>query len=111
MSTPWAWRSPPTSSAATPCRRRRRASNLRRKSFRRGRRVSHFRALFGRSFGQPPHRYVIERRLARARVLIEADAAPLAEVALMAGFSHQSHLARWMRRLEGVTPGELRRKL
>ena len=73
--------------------------------------VSHFRALFGRSFGQPPHRYVIERRLARARVLIEADAAPLAEVALMAGFSHQSHLARWMRRLEGVTPGELRRKL
>jgi AraC family transcriptional regulator len=73
--------------------------------------VSHFRALFGRSFGLAPHRYVIERRLVRARELIERDAAPLAEVALMAGFSHQSHLARWMRRLEGVTPGELRRKL
>jgi AraC family transcriptional regulator len=72
--------------------------------------VSHFRALFGRSFGQPPHRYLVERRVARARALIEADAAPLAEVALMAGFSHQSHLARWMRRLTGETPGALRRR-
>jgi AraC family transcriptional regulator len=72
--------------------------------------VSHFRALFGRTFGMPPHRYLIERRVARAQALIAADAAPLAEIALMAGFSHQSHLARWMRRLTGATPAALKRR-
>jgi AraC family transcriptional regulator len=71
--------------------------------------VSHFRALFGRTFGQAPHRWLVEQRVARARALIEADAAPLAEIALMAGFSHQSHLTRWMRRLTGRTPAEVRR--
>jgi AraC family transcriptional regulator len=72
--------------------------------------VSHFRALFGRTFGMPPHRYLVERRVARAQALIAADAAPLAEIALMAGFSHQSHLARWMRRLTGATPATLKRR-
>ena len=71
--------------------------------------VSHFRTLFGRSFGVPPHRYLVGRRVARACALINADAAPLAEVALMAGFSHQSHLTRWMRRLMGSTPAGLKR--
>ena len=34
---------------------------------------------------------------------------PLSQVALEAGFSHQSHLARSMRKTLGVTPGKLAR--
>lgn len=73
--------------------------------------ASHFRALFRRTFGVPPHSYLIERRVARACALIEAEAAPLAEIALMVGFSHQSHLSRWMRRLTGATPAAYKRQV
>jgi AraC family transcriptional regulator len=33
----------------------------------------------------------------------------LSEIALEAGFSHQSHLAKWMRRELGRSPSQLRR--
>ena len=33
----------------------------------------------------------------------------IAEVALATGFAHQSHLARWMRRLLGVAPSDVLR--
>jgi AraC family transcriptional regulator len=33
---------------------------------------------------------------------------PASEAALAAGFAHQSHMARWMRRLLGVVPTGLR---
>ena len=39
--------------------------------------------------------------------LIQAGALPLSQVALEAGFAHQSHLARAMRRTLGVTPKAL----
>jgi AraC family transcriptional regulator len=71
---------------------------------------SHFKALFKRSTGSPVHRYVVARRVERARaLLLEGDAA-IAEVALQVGFADQSHLARWMRRVAGVTPRELVRR-
>jgi len=56
----------------------------------------------------PIHAYVVERRVERARGLIAAGELPLAEIALAAGFVHQSHMARWMRRLLGTTPAQLR---
>jgi AraC-like DNA-binding protein len=31
------------------------------------------------------------------------------EIALLAGFAHQSHMARHMRKILGVAPGDLRR--
>lgn len=69
--------------------------------------ASHFKTLFRRATGAPPHRYVVRRRVERAVALIEAGALPLAQVALEAGFAHQSHLARAMRRTLGVTPKAL----
>jgi len=71
--------------------------------------ASHLKTLFKRSMGVPVHQYVVQRRVERARVLLEGGALPLAEVALEAGFSHQSHMARCMRRALGITPGELAR--
>jgi AraC family transcriptional regulator len=66
--------------------------------------ASHFKTLFKRSMGSPVHQYVVRRRVERARRLLEESASPPAEVALRAGFTDQSHMARWMRRLLGVTP-------
>jgi AraC family transcriptional regulator len=69
--------------------------------------ASHFKTLFRRATGAPPHRYVVRRRVERAAALIQTGTLPLSEVALEAGFAHQSHLARAMRRTLGVTPTAL----
>jgi AraC family transcriptional regulator len=71
--------------------------------------VPHLTTLFRRTLGRSVHRYVVERRVQRARSLLLAGERSIAQVALETGFAHQSHLARWMKRLLGVTPAELRR--
>jgi AraC family transcriptional regulator len=63
--------------------------------------------LFKRSFGVPVHEYVIQRRVERARTLLLRGALPASQVALDAGFSHQSHMARCMRRVLGITPAAI----
>jgi AraC family transcriptional regulator len=70
---------------------------------------SHCKHIFRQVMGSPLHRYVIERRVERARVLLGNGDLPVSEVALRTGFAHQSHLARHMKRLLGCTPGELAR--
>ena len=70
--------------------------------------ASHLQRAFGRAVGTPVHQYVIRRRVERARSLLADRRLALSEVALQAGFSHQSHLAYHMRRALGVTPTELR---
>jgi AraC family transcriptional regulator len=68
---------------------------------------SHFKALFRQSLGLPVHQYVVRRRVDRARALLLESQLSLCEIALEAGFAHQSHMARWMRRLLDVTPTDL----
>ena len=70
--------------------------------------VSHFTTLFRRATGKSVHHYVVQKRVEKARDLLLRGSASVCDVALEAGFSHQSHLARWMRRLLGVTPKRLR---
>jgi AraC family transcriptional regulator len=70
---------------------------------------SHFKALFKRSIGLPVHQYVIRRRVERARLLLQERTATIADVAAQTGFANQSHLARWMRRVAGVTPTDVLR--
>lgn len=70
---------------------------------------SHFNALFKRSTGIPVHQYVMRARVEHAARLIAGDELALSEIALRSGFSSQSHMATCLRRLAGVTPGELRR--
>lgn len=69
--------------------------------------VPHLTTLFRRTMGQSVHGYVMERRVQRARSLLLDHRMTIAQVALETGFAHQSHLARWMRRLLGVTPSEI----
>jgi AraC family transcriptional regulator len=66
--------------------------------------ASHFKALFKRTTGMPVHRYVVQRRVERARDLLAAGELSTSQVALATGFAHQSHMARAMRRLLGVAP-------
>ena len=68
---------------------------------------SHLVRVFRREYGLPPHRYVVGRRLDRARRLL-LDGVPVAEVAARTGFHDQSHLTRHFRALLGTTPGAFR---
>jgi AraC family transcriptional regulator len=69
---------------------------------------SHFKTLFKQTVGMAVHQFVIRARVDYAAGILQHDDAPLADVALQAGFANQSHLARCMRRIMGVTPGQLR---
>lgn len=71
--------------------------------------VPHLTTLFRRTMGQSVHGYVMERRVQRARALLLERQLGISQVALEAGFAHPSHMARWMRRLIGVTPSQVRR--
>ena len=70
--------------------------------------VSHFKSLFRKSVGVPPHQYVIRRRVERAAQQLRRGKTPIGQIALENGFCHQSHLALHTRRVLGVTPQELR---
>jgi len=71
---------------------------------------NHFALLFRRSVGLPPHRYVLQQRVKRARNLLGSRPdLSLAEVALACGFYDQAHLTNAIKRALGVTPGEIRR--
>jgi AraC-like DNA-binding protein len=72
--------------------------------------VHHFARAFRQSVGLPPHSYVVRRRVQRAQQLLRNTDIPLSEIALMAGFTDQSHLARHFRRITGVSPGLARRR-
>ena len=72
--------------------------------------ASHLKTLFRRSMGVPVHEYVVQRRVERARALLERGNLPASQVALEAGFAHQSHMARCMRRVLGVRPSAVARR-
>lgn len=69
---------------------------------------SHFAHAFSTQAGMPPHQYVLEMRLARARELLAHSTLSLAEVAAACGFASQQHLTSQMRRRGGITPGRYR---
>ncbi len=70
--------------------------------------TAHLVRSFTRSFGIPPHRYLLGRRLdlARRRLL---DGEDIARVATSTGFYDQSHLSRHFVRLLATTPGRYQR--
>ncbi len=70
--------------------------------------VSHFKMLFRKSLGMPPHQYLIRRRVERAATQLRHGKLPIGQIALENGFCHQSHLALHTRRVLGLTPQELR---
>jgi AraC-like DNA-binding protein len=72
--------------------------------------LSRFHALrqFRTRFGLPPHAYLLQLRVRRARDLVLAGGA-LADIAVAVGFADQAHMTRAFRRTLGYTPGVLAR--
>jgi AraC family transcriptional regulator len=73
--------------------------------------VSHFNALFREAAGISPHQYLIRRRIERAKNLLSEGNLSISQIAIETGFAHQSHLARHMHRVLGVSPKALREML
>lgn len=72
--------------------------------------VSHLCRIFRRQTDLTVYRYLQRLRLRAALEWLGDSSRPLAELALDAGFSHQSHFTEAFRREYGVRPGELRRR-
>jgi len=72
--------------------------------------ISNFKNVFRASVGLPVHQYVIQRRVERAKSLLKEGDLPIGQVAVEAGFTHQSHLARHLRRATGVSPNQFRQE-
>jgi AraC-like DNA-binding protein len=64
----------------------------------------HLSRLFLREFGEPPHTYLIRRRLERARELLETTQLSVTQVATRCGFASPSHFAERFRKRFGTTP-------
>ncbi|PTL81864.1 AraC family transcriptional regulator [Vitiosangium sp. GDMCC 1.1324] len=69
--------------------------------------LSHFKPLFKSAMGVPVHRFVLQRRVERARRRLLEGGRSMTEIALEAGFSHPSHMARSMRRVLGLSPSQI----
>lgn len=69
--------------------------------------VSHFKPLFKQAVGVPVHRFVLERRVERARLRLMEGKQSRTDIALEAGFTHPSHMARSLRRVLGLSPSQI----
>ena len=70
----------------------------------------HFARAFKQAVGQSPLRYVVARRLERAKVLLIEGEVPLVEIALVLRFSSQANFTRAFRQSTGLAPGQYRRE-
>ena len=71
--------------------------------------LSHFARAFRDTLGVPPHRYVLQQRIDRAREMLIRTEVPLSEIAVRTGFADQSHFARHFHRWVGIAPSAFRR--
>ena len=69
---------------------------------------SHFSRAFQRMTGDPPQRFILKRRVCRARDLLSGGDAPIAQIAFRSGFSSQAHLSSAFREDVGTTPSRYR---
>ncbi len=69
---------------------------------------SHFSRLFAARFGVPPHRYILNARIALAKELLRETEIPIAQVAELAGFANAAQFARRFRLGAGVTASAYR---
>jgi len=68
----------------------------------------HFAHAFRQTTGLAPHRYVIQRRVERARLLLRETDLSITEIAHLVGYSNQSNFSVVFHRLTGHTPRRFR---
>jgi AraC-like DNA-binding protein len=69
---------------------------------------AHFARSFKAAFGLPPHRYLLTRRLERAKALLRDTDAPIIEIAFQTGWNSLGTFGRVFRDVFGESPSELR---
>jgi AraC family transcriptional regulator len=69
----------------------------------------HFARAFKQTFGAPPHRYHMARRMDHARALLQKPALSVTEIGIQTGFRETSSFTRAFRKFTGLTPTEYRR--
>lgn len=65
--------------------------------------------LFTSQVGMPPHTYLNERRIERAKQLLEMSGLPVTAVGIDVGFGSSQYFARVFRKITGYAPREYRR--
>lgn len=69
---------------------------------------AHFARSFKEAFGVPPHRYLLTRRIERAKALLRDSDLPILEIALQTGWNSLGTFGRTFRDITGESPGGLR---
>ena len=64
----------------------------------------HFAHAFKQAIGTPPHRWLVDRRIERAKTLLCATSLPVGEVGLAVGFASPSHFGAVFRARVGASP-------
>jgi AraC family transcriptional regulator len=70
----------------------------------------HFARAFKASTGSAPHRYMMERRVERAKEMLAASDQSVTQIAHACGFASSQHMATVFRKVVGTTPTEYRRQ-
>ncbi len=68
----------------------------------------HLLRVFRNATGMPPHLYLEQVRVHRARAMLRSGSS-IADVSAFTGFADQSHFTRHFKRMTGVTPGQYRK--
>lgn len=69
---------------------------------------AHFARSFKDAFGVPPHRYLLTRRIERAKTLLRDTELPITDIAFQTGWQSLGTFGRTFRDITGESPGELR---
>ena len=71
---------------------------------------AHFARSFRDAFGLPPHRYLLTRRIERAKALLRDSDLSITDIAFQTGWDSLGTFGRTFRDITGESPGSLRRR-
>ncbi len=69
---------------------------------------AHFARSFKEAFGVPPHRYLLTRRIERAKALLRDTDVPITEIAFQTGWASLGTFGRTFRDITGESPSAIR---
>jgi transcriptional regulator GlxA family with amidase domain len=71
---------------------------------------AHFARSFKEAFGIPPHRYLLTRRIERAKALLRDTDLSITEIAFQTGWGSLGTFGRTFRDVTGESPGAIRQR-
>lgn len=72
--------------------------------------LSTFRRDFKKTYGMPPGKWLLQKRLEFSRLLLKTSNAPVTEIAYQSGFKNRNHFLKAFKNSEGVTPTFFRKR-